>query len=188
MARDYTAIPTHQVTRKDREVNDEAWIKRLLHRAPMGYLATVQSEQPFINSNLFVYDEAAHAIYLHTAKVGRTRANVEGNARVCFSVTTMGRMLPAPEALEFSVEYAGVVVFGKAQLVDDPAKAAAALQKLLDKYAPHLRPGRDYRPPIDEELKRTTVYHIQIEAWSGKRKEVAENFPGAYRYEEIVMD
>jgi len=188
MPRDFTAIPPNTVTRKDREVKDEAWIKALLHRAPVGIVATVHDGQPFINTNLFVYDEARNAIYMHTAKVGRTRSNVESDARVCFSATEMGRLLPADEALEFSVEYAGVVVFGEAGIVEDVEDAGRALQLLLDKYAPHLTPGKDYRPPISEEIKRTSVFCIRIESWSGKKKEVAPDFPGTYLYGSVMAD
>ena len=92
----------------------------------------------------------------------------------------MGRLLPAPEALEFSVEYAGVVTFGTGRVVEEQDEARTALQMLLDKYAPHLRPGVDYRATTDDELKRTAVYRIDIEAWSGKQKEVPEDFPGAF--------
>ncbi len=174
--------PINQVHRRDRAVEDEAWIRALLRRAPVGTLATVSDGQPFLNSNLFVYDEAAHAIYLHTARVGRTRANVEADERVCFSTFEMGRLLPAAEALEFSVEYAGVTVFGRGAIVTDRDEAKAALQLLLDKYAPHLYPGRDYRPVTDQELARTAVYRIQIDSWSGKRKEASEDFPGAFQF------
>ena len=186
MPRDYKTISPNRVTRKDRAVDDDAWIKAALRRAPMGYLATLHGEQPFINSNLYVYDEQAHVIYMHTAKVGRTRAAVESAERVCFTVTSMGRLLPAPEALEFSVEYSGVVVFGTAQIITSDAEAMHALQILLDKYAPHLKAGEDYRPPTQSEINRTTVYKIAIESWSGKKKEVASDFPGAYRYEEVL--
>ena len=186
MPRDYGALPPNKVRRHDRAVEDEAWIRALLHRAPVGALATVHDGQPFINTNLFVYDQDAHAIYLHTARVGRTRANLDAKAPVCFSVSEMGRLLPADEALEFSVEYAGVAVFGTGSVIQDPAEAGAALQLLLDKYAPHLRPGRDYRPITDDELDRTAVYHVKITSWSGKKKEVSPDFPGAYRYEDYV--
>jgi hypothetical protein len=181
MPRDYLGAPPNEVRREDRAVEDESWIRALLHRAPVGMLATVHEGQPFINSNLYVYDEAAHAIYLHTARVGRTRANLEQDARVCFTVTEMGRLLPAEEALEFSVEYAGVVVFGAGTIVEGD-EARDALQQLLDKYAPHLRPGEHYRPIQDDELKRTSVFKIEIESWSGKQKKVADDFPGAYFY------
>lgn len=182
MPRDFSAEPYNFVRRADRAVEDEAWIRALLHRAPMGTLATVFDGQPFLNSNLYAYDESAHAIYLHTARTGRTRANLEQAAPVCFSVSEMGRLLPADEALEFSVEYTGVVVFGVGCVVEDQAEARHGLQLLLDKYAPHLRPGEHYRPITDDELKRTSVFRIQIEQWSGKQKKAADDFPGAYRY------
>jgi nitroimidazol reductase NimA-like FMN-containing flavoprotein (pyridoxamine 5'-phosphate oxidase superfamily) len=135
-----------------------------------------------VNSNLFVYDEAEHVLYMHTARVGRTRANIETAARVCFTVGEMGRLLPADVALDFSVEYRSVVVFGTASVIEDEAEAARALQLLLDKYFPHLKPGQDYRPSTPEELSRTSVYRINIEQWSGKQKRVGPDFPGAFFY------
>ncbi|NWF69371.1 MAG: pyridoxamine 5'-phosphate oxidase family protein [Chloroflexi bacterium] len=182
MPKNYAELPINEVRRADRAVEDESWIKALLERAAVGYMASVYDDQPFINSNLFVYDAAAHAIYIHTGRYGRTRANVEHDARVCFSISEMGRLLPADEALEFSVEYAGVTVFGTAEIISDEAEASAALQLLLDKYAPHLRPGRDYRPIHPDELKRTSVYRIRIESWSGKQKKAPDDFPGAFFY------
>jgi len=181
--RDYTALPNNQVLRRDRVVEDEGWIEALLGRAALGTLATVHEGQPFINSNLFVYDPAARAIYLHTARAGRTRANIEGDERVCFSVSEMGRLLPADTALEFSVEYAGVTVFGRGAVIADREEGRRALQLPLDKYAPQLRPGRDYRATTDDELARTTVYRVAIDNWSGKKKEAPADFPGAFHYD-----
>jgi nitroimidazol reductase NimA-like FMN-containing flavoprotein (pyridoxamine 5'-phosphate oxidase superfamily) len=182
-------MPIEQVRRADRAVHDDAWLQQMLQTAAVGSLATVHDGQPFINTNLFYYDAARHCIYTHTARVGRTRANVEEPQtppQVCFSVMEMGRLLPADEALEFSVEYAGVMVFGTATVVEDEAEATEALQAMLDKYAPHLTAGEDYRPPVPEELKRTTVMKIHIDKWSGKKKEV-DDFAGAFWYPESPM-
>ena len=170
--------------RRDDRAADDAWVRELLHEAPVGVLATASDAQPFVNSNIFVYDEDRHAIYLHTARAGRTRDTVEANPRAAFTVYETGRLLPADEALEFSIEYGGVVVFGNAFVVDDPDEAEDGLQLLLDKYAPHLKPGRDYRPITAGELKRTSVFRLDIESWSGKRKYVEPDFPGAYLYED----
>ena len=81
MAKDYGEMAIDEVRRKDRAVDDERWIVELLRRAAVGALATVYEGQPFINENIFVYDEGERVIYLHTARVGRTRANVEGGGR-----------------------------------------------------------------------------------------------------------
>jgi uncharacterized protein len=186
MAKDYSTLPLSYVRRRDRAVEDEAWIREQLHQAPFGTLATVHDGQPFINTNLFVYDEEAQAIFMHTARLGRTQANVEREERVCFNVSEMGRLLPADVALEFSVEYSGVVVFGRATILADEAEQRRALQLLLDKYFPHLAPGRDYRPITSEELARTAVYRIQIDQWSGKKKEVEVDFPGAFFYGDLL--
>jgi len=172
--------PRSEVRRRDR-AKEDGWISSFLHAATWGYLATVGEDgQPYLNSNLFAFDEERHCLWLHTHRTGRTRANVDAHDKVVFSAAAMGRLLPASEALEFSVEYAGVVVFGTGRVIEEPEEATHGLRVLLEKYAPHLRYGVDYREVTPDELKRTAVYRVDIEAWSGKQKEAPGEFPGAY--------
>ncbi|NJN17431.1 MAG: pyridoxamine 5'-phosphate oxidase family protein [Oscillochloris sp.] len=182
MPHDYATRPRTEIKRRDREVADTTWIAAFLSRAPMAVLATVHAGRPFVNSNLFVYDPSRHVIYMHTARYGRTQANVDQDEQVCLSVSEMGRLLPAKKALEFSVEYSGVTIFGRARIIDDQAEAAYGLQLLLDKYFAHLRPGEHYQPISPDELERTTVYRIAIDEWSGKAKRVDADFAGAFLY------
>ena len=174
--------PLAEVRRKDRQVTDEQWIRAMLRETALATLATSDGEQPFLHMNLFAFDEDKRVIYMHTARLGRTRSNIIHNTRVCLGLSEMGRLLPADTALEMSVEYASVVVFGRASLVSDQSEARHGLQLLLDKYFAHLHAGSDYRPITEEELARTQVYRIEIDEWSGKRKQVAEDFPGAFIY------
>ncbi len=183
MTYDPIAQPINQPRRKDRTIEDEAWIEAFLLKAPFGILATSLDGQPFINSNLFVYDPEAYAIYIHTSTEGRTRYNVEMNPRACFSVSEMGRLLPASTARNFSVEYSGVTVFGQIHVLDNEAEAQHGLQLLLDKYFPHLHPGQEYRSIQADELADTAVYRLDIESWSGKQKAAPADFPGAFLYE-----
>ena len=64
----------------------------------------------------------------------------------------------------------GIHDVGRAKLLDDPSEAAYGLYGLLKKYFPDLLPGEDYRDITPEELARTSVFTIDIEAWSGKQK------------------
>lgn len=174
--------------RRDRG-KDEEWIRAVLRTAPYGVLAVATPDgPPHVNGNLFAFDGAPPALYLHTARTGALPEAAAAPVEAAFTVFEMGRLLPAEEALEFSVEYAGVVVRGVCATVDDPAEQERALQAILDKYAPHLRPGRDYRPIVSAELRRTTVYRLDIREWSGKEKVAPADFPGAYRYEEVSAD
>jgi nitroimidazol reductase NimA-like FMN-containing flavoprotein (pyridoxamine 5'-phosphate oxidase superfamily) len=156
--------------RRDRQIESQEEIVKLLEAGRIGFIATSVDGQPFINSNLFWYEAASHRIYFHTANQGRTRDNILVNPRVCFSIGEMGRLLPADTAIEFSVEYSGVMAFGKARVVEDEVEAEHGLQGLLDKYFPELEPGKDYQPITTEEIKRTSVFAIEIESWSGKQK------------------
>lgn len=182
-----TQDPRAVVRRRDR-AKDDAWIRAFLRAAPYGVLGTVGEDgQPYLNANLYAYDEAKHCLYLHTHRKGRTRTNVGAHDKVVFSATAMGRLLPADEALEFSVEYAGVVAFGRGVVVEDVDEATHGLRILLEKYAPHLRYGEDYRHITDDELKLTAVYRVDIETWSGKQKEAALDFPGAFDLPELPV-
>ena len=147
---------------------NDAWIKRFLKEAAYCTVGTSWDSLPFLNPTVFWYDEARHRIVFHSNASGRVRANVEHNPRVCVSVQEMGRFLPSNAPLEVSVQFRGVVMFGTAGVIEDPQEVRAALQGLLAKYFPKLRLGAEFQPISETDLRRTSVYEIQISEWSGK--------------------
>jgi len=181
--------PTHpeltQIRLSKRAVDDDAWIKAFLGRAPAGVLATAAGEQPFLSTKLFVYDEGRHCIFFHSASAGRVWENVQRNPKVCFTAYEMGRVLPAERACSFSLEYQSVVVFGALALAAEPAVRVDALRLFMRKYAPHYQPGQDYPPIQESDLSGVAVYRLVISGWSGKAAPAAPDFPGAYRFEEV---
>jgi nitroimidazol reductase NimA-like FMN-containing flavoprotein (pyridoxamine 5'-phosphate oxidase superfamily) len=173
--------PINQPRRKDR-AKDDAWIKKFLHKVPLGMLATVYEGQPFIKPTSFAYDEGENAIYIHGALAGRMRTNLELNPRISFSIAEMGRLLPADSAKEVGVEYASVVVFGSMEVLNEAEEARHGLQLLLDRYFPHLKSGTDYLSITQRDLETTAVYRIRIDSWSGKEEHAKPDFPGAFNY------
>jgi len=170
MPKDYSleATPPNEIRRPD-YARDDAWIREFLAQAEVGHIATRWDDQPFVTPILFWYDAQRHEIYFHTNITGRLRANIERNEKVCFEASRMGRLLPANTALEFGLQYESAVAFGRGRLLDDAEEAGRALYRLIEKYFPGMKPGVEYRPITDQELKRTAVYAIAIESWSGKR-------------------
>ena len=148
-------------------------------------MATFTGSRPSVIPRLYAFDEDRAALYLHGAPVGETHGSVGEGAPVTLTVFEMGRLLPSDEALEFSVEYASVVIQGRVEVVEDEVEAGHGLRMLMEKYAPHLKAGRDYRPMTVEEVARTAVYRVDIESWSGKEKAEAPDFPGAYRFVDV---
>lgn len=179
---DFDPEMTH-IRRKDRAVDDPAWIADFLQRAPFGVLAMALDDQPFVNTNQFAYDAQRHALYIHHAHEGRMIDVLASNPKVCFTAARMGRLLPAPRTRGFSVEYASAVIFGRAHKVTGVSEMLHGLRLIMAKYAPHLQPGVDYAELTADELGGVSVYRIEISAWSAKRKTAPEDFPGAYRFD-----
>ncbi len=155
--------------RRQELAQDDAWIRAFLQRVDIGHIATRWEAQPFITPTTFWYDEGNHEIYFHSNISGRLRANSERYPQVCFEVSHVGRLLPSNVALEFSIQYESVVAFGLIRVLEDEGDKRRALYGLIEKYFPGMEAGRHYRPIVESELKRTAVYAIAIESWSGKR-------------------
>ena len=177
MPKDYSLdVTPANAQRRPELAQDDEWIRRFLARAAVGHIATRWDDQPFITPTNFWYDAERHTIVFHSNIVGRVRANLERHARACFEASEFGRLLPSNVALEFSIQYESAIVFGKIRILDEEQEKRRALTGLIAKYFPQMEAGVDYRPITDQELRRTSVYAIAIDSWSGKRnwKEQAE--------------
>lgn len=158
------------VRRKNREIKDEAWIKDYLKNASHGVFATSVDGQPFINWNLFIYNEEENVIYFHTAGRGRTKDNIIQNPKICFSIAEIGNVVKAKKAVDFSMQYKSVVVFGTAKIIEDDEKLMKVMQGFIDKYVTDMKPF-DYEPFTLEDAKKATAYELTIDGWSAKRND-----------------
>ena len=147
---------------------DDDWICAYLREAKVGHIASSWDAQPFITPTTFWFDEANHRIIFHSNIAGRVRANIEHNPKVCLEASELGKLLPSNVALEFSLQYRSVMVFGTARIIEHADEKREALYGLIKKYFPEMEAGREYREITDKELRATSVYAIEIESWSGK--------------------
>ena len=168
MSRDYSNQPPIAFQRRPHLTRDEAWIRAFLKEAKIGHIASCVDGQPFINPTMFWYDEENHQIVFHSNVAGRIRANIESNPKVSLEASELGKFLPSNVALEFSLQFRSVVVFGSARLVNHSDEARRLLYGLISKYFPAMTAGKEYREITDKELRATSIYAIQIESWSGK--------------------
>ena len=168
MPRKYTNQSLTAYQRLPEYKRDDDWIRAFLRAALVGHIASSLNGQPFLNPSTFWFDEENHQIVFHSNVTGRVRSNIESNPKVCFEASELGKLLPSNVALEFSLQYRSVIVFGTARLVTDPVEARRVLYGLIQKYFPKMQAGKEYREITGRELKRTSVYAIKIEEWSGK--------------------
>jgi uncharacterized protein len=168
MPRDYRNQSPTAFQRLPEYERDELWIREFLRTAQIGHIASARDGQPFLNPSTFWFDEENQQIIFHSNLAGRMRSNIEANPRLCFEASELGKMLPSNVALEFSLQFRSVIVFGTARLISDPDEARRVLYSLIRKYFPSMTAGKEFREIMDKEVARTSIYAIQIEEWSGK--------------------
>jgi len=160
--------PTLNKMRHPEYARDEAWIVDFLNKVQIGHIATRSDNQPYITPTLFWYSPEQHEIYFHSNITGQVHSNAEQYPEVCFEASRAGKLQPSNLALEFSMQYESVIAYGKIRVVENEADKKRFLYGLIEKYFPGMVAGEHYRPITDKELKRTSVYAIAIEKWSGK--------------------
>lgn len=180
-------VDSDSIRYQGKAVDDSAWIASFLADQETGVLGLVDEGEPHLVTQLFVYDEATGAIYVHGASAGRAYDVVERDAPAPASFTTSesGRYIPADEPVNFTVEYASVVAYGEVDLLEGRAEKRRVLEAFMEKFAPHLTPGEDYEEMSEESIDRTAVYRLDVARWSGKEGEKPPAYPGAYDLEEV---
>lgn len=168
MPRDYQNQAPTAFQRRPHLTKDDDWIRAFLKEAKVGHIATSVDGQPYINPTTFWLDDENHQIVFHSNVAGRIRSNIESNSKVSLEASELGRLLPSNVAVEFSLQFRSVVVFGTVRVVTDPAEERRLLYGLINKYFPSMTAGKEYREITDKELRATSIYTIQIESWSGK--------------------
>jgi len=168
MTRNYESQSPAAFQRLPEFKKEEEWIRAFLHKAKVGHIATAWDNQPLLNPSTFWFDEENQRIIFHSNIAGRIRSSIQHNPKVCKEVSELGKLLPPNVALEFSLQYRSVIVFGTACVLTDPEESRGVLYNLIAKYFPAMKAGKEYREITDKELRATSVYAIQIESWSGK--------------------
>jgi len=168
MPRDYISQPPTAYQRRPHLTRDDDWIRSFLRTAHIGHIATSIDGQPFVTPSTFWYDEESHQIVFHSNIAGRIRSNIESNPKVSLEASELGKFLPSNVALEFSLQYRSVMVFGTARVVTEQEEARRLLYGLIRKYFPKMTAGKEYREITEKELRATSIYAIQVESWSGK--------------------
>lgn len=149
-------------------VRGDLWIRDFLRLGQVAHIATFYEDRPFVTPSTYYFDEKGHRLIFHSNHSGRIRTNIDRHPQVCAEVSELGRFLPSNVALEFSLQFRSVVIYGRAYIVQDRQEQREVMHKLIAKYFNKMQLGKDYRPVSDKELNRTSVYEIKIESWSGK--------------------
>ena len=142
---------------------DKQTVYNILDATPMCHLSYLRGGLPAIIPTLqwrkgdYVYWHGSAASYALEAS---------SEAQVCLSVTLLDGLVMARSAFHHSVNYRSVVLYGEANVIDDPDIKAEKLKDMIDA----IYPGRWdlLRPMTAKEVKATSVMFMKIEEVSAK--------------------
>ena len=139
-------------------------IYSILDEALIAHVGFVTNNQPFVIP--MAYGRQGDRLYLHGSSVSRLIKTLEQGVEVCFTVTLVDGLVVARSLFHHSMNYRSVVLFGKAELVDNEQDKMTALEAFTEQIIP----GRwqEARIPNTRELKATTVLSLPIEEGSAK--------------------
>jgi uncharacterized protein len=164
MARNPNSARTKVRRIPDRGHYDRTTINEVLDAGLVCQVGFIEDGVPVVIPMLYARD--GDEVLMHGSTASRLTQLLATGSQVCVNVTILDGFVLARSAFHSSMNYRSVVIFGRPQPVDDPARKVHALRLFTE----HMMPGRwdDVRPPTDIELSATRVLCMTIEEGSAK--------------------
>jgi nitroimidazol reductase NimA-like FMN-containing flavoprotein (pyridoxamine 5'-phosphate oxidase superfamily) len=153
--------------RKDKEVTDERFLKKILKTAKYVTIALSMNNEPYLVSLSHGYDEKKNCVYFHCAREGKKLQYLSSNNTVWGqALLDYGYSEGECTYLYASVHFSGKVTM--LENLEEKREALACMIRQIDKNPEILI--TDLRP---ERLRNTVVGRIDVAYMSGKKsKEV----------------
>lgn len=149
-----------------RATYDREEVYAILDAGIVCQLGFVEQGRPIVIPT--AYARRGDEILIHGSSKSRTLIACANGAEVCLNVTLIDGLVLARSAFHHSVNYRSVVVFGRAEVIEDEADKLEALEAFLER----LLPGRwrEVRVPSEAELRATLVLRLKLNEVVAKRR------------------
>lgn len=153
---------TFREMRRKRQQLTEAECIEILRKNTSGVLAVSgDGGYPYTVPLSYVYDE--NTLYFHCAKNGHKIDAINNCDKVSFCVVDQDLIVPQ----KYTTYFRSVIVFGRANIIENDSEICSAIEKLAIKYYPNdSKENRDLT--IEKESKAMYMVKIRIEHMTGK--------------------
>jgi nitroimidazol reductase NimA-like FMN-containing flavoprotein (pyridoxamine 5'-phosphate oxidase superfamily) len=147
-----------------RGAHDRPTIDAILDEALISHVGFVHDGRPAVIPTL--HARIGDEVLIHGSAASHMLRALATGIDACLTATLIDGLVLARSAFHHSVNYRSVVLYGTAQLVEEPAERERALEAFTER----LLPGRwaGVRRPTRQELKATTVLRLPITEGSAK--------------------
>ena len=153
----------------ERTVPEEA--SEILSSGMVAHVGFIEEGLPYVIPLTYHYDgQSPDRLYLHGSIRSRAMEVLASGAPVCVTVTLADGLVYSRKAMNHSMNYRSVVLFGTAREVTDPDKKFELFDQMVQRYFPDRLLERDYNPPPASDLGVTSLVEVRIEEWSAKAR------------------
>ena len=150
----------------------------ILSQGMVAHLGFMQDDVPFVIPFTYHYDaESPASIYLHGSIRSRALKHLATGAPVCVTVTLTDGLVYSRKAMNHSVNYRSVTLFGRAREVTDEAEKFDLFDRMVQRYFPGRTVGEDYYAPPSPDLGVTALVEVKIDEWNAKARRGAPTGP-----------
>jgi nitroimidazol reductase NimA-like FMN-containing flavoprotein (pyridoxamine 5'-phosphate oxidase superfamily) len=139
-------------------------LNQILDEGFVCHVGFVVDERPFVIPT--GYGRLGDRLYIHGSAASRMLKTLREGIDVCVTITLVDGLVLARSAFHHSMNYRSVVIFGKAQVLEDEAEKMEAMRVFTD----HIMVGRweETRIPTEKELRATIVLALSLDEASAK--------------------
>ncbi len=138
----------------------------ILRAGRVAHIGFAVEGQPFVIPQTYLYEDGV--IYIHAAPASRMQKMLRAGTPVCVEVTLLDGLVASRNAKSHSLNYRSVVVFGHAEVVQDPTLKRAIFERMTLRYFPGRTAGVDYIPAKENDLRTADLHAIVIEELNAK--------------------
>ena len=152
--------------RSDREITDKSEIIKIIDKCDVCRIALSDNNIPYIVPMNFGYQyvDGKLNLYFHGAKEGKKLDIIAINPLACFEMDCSHKLIEAPNAWEYTMEYESVIGNGTIYLCTEKSEKILALTQLMQKYAK----GKVFTFP-DRVIESAAIFRLEVSEFTGKR-------------------
>lgn len=153
----------------ERAVPEQA--SEILAQGMVAHVGFVEDGIPYVIPLSYHYDkDVPESIYLHGSIRSRAMKVLASGAPVCVTVTLTDGLVYSRKAMNHSMNYRSVVLFGHGREVTDEEEKFGLFDSMVQRYFPGRMVGNDYNTPPSADLGVTALVEVAIKEWNGKRR------------------
>ena len=159
------------MTKRERQVTDEAQIRQILDKGQVLHLGLAVDNEPYVvpMNYGYTFEGEKLVIYLHSAVRGKKLDMIQANPRVFFEIDCDIAPFEGRLPCQYGVTYSSIMGRGVARIVDDVEQKKQAMTILMKTQT-----GKDFS--FDDKLVSiVAVIRVDVDAYTAKHRPLPEN-------------